>query len=70
MRLIPILFIVAGVVLIYAAKFNKDPRNVVFEALGLDMRVDDPPPIGEGEPVGKWMPGTPINNPGETVTTV
>jgi hypothetical protein len=46
-KLIPVLLVFFGVLLIYSAHADKDPRNVIFEALGVKMRVPDPAGIGE-----------------------
>lgn len=39
MKLIPLLMILAGALLIYSAKEDEDPRNVIYEALGIKRRV-------------------------------
>lgn len=70
MNLPALLMVFIGVLLIYSAYKNEDPRNVVFEALGIKQRIPPPP----GKVVGKWMePSTtvpPANKPGVPVVTV
>ncbi len=39
MKLIPLLMIFTGALLIYSAKINEDPRNVIYKALGIKRRV-------------------------------
>lgn len=55
MRLIPTLMIAAGVILIMAARNDKDPRNIIFNALGIKTSVPDPAPIGGKQVVGQWI---------------
>jgi hypothetical protein len=79
-KLIPVLLIFFGVLLIYSAKEDKDPRNVVFEALGIKRRVPDPVGIGEtdlgpGKIRGRVQGQEPAeyaspNTPGQRVVTV
>lgn len=61
-----VLLILGGFVIIYGAQKDKDPRNVIFEALGIKQRVPNPDPVGKGSVVGEWHePGTaaPLTNP-------
>jgi hypothetical protein len=39
-KLIPVLMILTGALLIFSAKQKQDPRNVIFQALGIKRRVD------------------------------
>lgn len=57
-----LLLILAGVLLIYSAYNDRDPRNVIFEALNIKRRVPDPTPITGGKPT--WVePKKPAVNP-------
>lgn len=77
MKLIPVLLIFFGVLLIYSAHADKDPRNVIFEALGVKQRVPDPVGIGETDlgtgTFRKHVAGSDYqtpNTPGQKVVTV
>lgn len=66
-----VLLILAGFIIVYAAQKDKDPRNVVFEALGIKRRVPNPPPVGAGRVVGEWHePGTSVPVPNQTPRVV
>lgn len=65
------LMILVGLLLIYSAEKDRDPRNIIFEALGIKRRVADPV-IGKKETDKKpaaYTPNTPAN-PGQRVVTV
>lgn len=68
-----ILMIFVGALLIYAANKKEDPRNVIFEALGVKRRVSNfalTPGQNLGEGTFKpYTPGT-VNVPGQKVVTV
>lgn len=74
MRLIPVLMFIVGMLLIYSARTDKDPRTIVFEALGRKSPYPDFAPVGNGQTVGQFV--TPSNaganaaSPGVKVTTV
>lgn len=70
MKLIPLILIIAGFVFIVSAKNDRDPRNVVFEALGIKMRVKDPAPIGVGQYVGQWVQPSASLTPNDGTKTV
>lgn len=68
-----LVMILVGAILINAAYKNKDPRNVVFGALGIKMTVPDPVPSGTSLGTGTFTPHTKTteaNTPGVTVVTV
>ena len=68
-----VVLILAGFIIIYGAQKDKDPRNVIFEALNIKRRVPNPPPIGVGTVVGQWVqPGAsaPIPNNKPRVVSV
>lgn len=49
-----LLLIFFGAIFIYSARMNRDPRNVIFEALGVKRRVPEPlqPATGVGGAIG------------------
>lgn len=72
-----LLMIVIGTLLIYGAYKNQDPRNVVFEALGIKQRVPNPVSSNVGTDLGpgQFVPhiagsSAPVNTPGVTVTNI
>lgn len=63
MKVIPLLLIIAGIVLVQSARTDKDPRNIIFESLGLPQRVRNFNPI-DAKPT--WVDPT---NQGTAATT-
>lgn len=49
-----LLLIFFGAIILYSARMDRDPRNVIFEALGVKRRVPEPPKptTGAGEAIG------------------
>lgn len=70
MKLIPLVLIIAGFIFIVSAKNDRDPRNVIFEALNIKMRVKDPNPIGVGQKVGTWVQPSESLTPNDGTKTV
>lgn len=71
-----VLMIFGGSLLIYSAAKKEDPRNVIFEALGVKQRVSNfylvpGQNLGSGQ-LRKVTPGTsaPVAVPGQKVVTV
>lgn len=66
MKVIPLLLIIAGIVLVQSAKTDKDPRNIIFESLGLPQRVRNYNPI-DAKPT--WVDptdtGASVGTPGQ-----
>jgi hypothetical protein len=77
-KLLPTLMIFIGVLLIFSAYKHEDPRNIIFESLGIKRRVSNFAFIpGNNLGTGTFKPYTKDQGsaakpttPGQTVTTV
>jgi hypothetical protein len=76
-KLIPLLMILTGALLLYSANKDEDPRNVVFEALGIKRRVAHATGVTTSPDTGRRSGGGtfggttyPTTTPGTTTVSV